>query len=82
MADAGERDDERGLTSAEAARLLGEVGPNEVAERRRSPVLAFLARYWGPMPWLLELAAVLALLVGHATETVAWKAGAPIHLQT
>lgn len=70
MADAGERDDERGLTSAEAARLLGEVGPNEVAERRRSPVLAFLARYWGPMPWLLELAAVLALLVGHATETV------------
>lgn len=60
----------RGLTSAEAARLLAEVGPNEVAERRRNPVLAFLGRYWGPMPWLLELAAALALAVGHATEAL------------
>lgn len=57
-----------GLTSAEAARLLAELGPNEVAEPRRNPFLEFLGRYWGPMPWLLELAAVLALLVGHATE--------------
>lgn len=60
----------RGLTGEEAARRLGEQGPNEVPERRRSPVLAFLGRYWGPMPWLLELAAVLALAVGHATEAV------------
>ena len=64
------RDEARGLTGAEAARRLAEDGPNEVAERRRNPVLAFLRRYWGPMPWLLELAALLALLVGHATEAV------------
>lgn len=69
MADPDERDDERGLTGAEAARLLEEVGPNEIPERRRNPVFAFLARYWGPMPWLLELAAALALLAGHVTET-------------
>lgn len=60
----------RGLTSEEAARLLEEVGPNEVEERRHNPVLSFLRRYWGPMPWLLEVAAVLALVVGHATEAV------------
>ena len=59
---------ERGLTSERARRLLEEVGPNEVRQRRQSPVVAFLRRYWGPMPWLLELAAVLALAVGHATE--------------
>lgn len=59
-----------GLSSAEATRLLAELGPNEVPERRRNPVLAFLGRFWGPMPWLLELAAVLALAVGHATEAV------------
>lgn len=59
-----------GLSTAEAARLLAELGPNEVPERRRNPVLAFLGRFWGPMPWLLELAAVLALAVGHATEAV------------
>ena len=61
-------DVERGLTSEQARRLLEEVGPNEVGERGRNPVVAFLARYWGPMPWLLELACVLALVVGHATE--------------
>lgn len=59
-----------GLTSEEAARRLAEVGPNEVAERRRNPVLAFLRRYWGPMPWLLELAAVLAIVLGHVTEAL------------
>ena len=59
-----------GLTSEEAARRRAEVGPNEVAERRRNPVLAFLRRYWGPMPWLLELAAVLALVLGHVTEAL------------
>lgn len=40
----------RGLSSEEARRKLAEEGPNEVPERRRSPVLAFLRRYWGPMP--------------------------------
>lgn len=59
-----------GLTSEEAARRLAEVGPNEVAERRRNPVLAFLRRFWGPMPWLLELAAVLAIVLGHVTEAL------------
>ena len=57
-----------GLASAEAARLLAKVGPNEVEQRRESAALSFLRRYWGPMPWLLELAALLALVVGHPTE--------------
>ncbi len=59
-----------GLTSAEAARRLLQYGPNEVAEPKHHPFLAFLKRYWGPMPWLLEIAAVLALLVGHITEAL------------
>ena len=42
-----------GLASAEAARLLAKVGPNEVEQRRESAALSFLRRYWGPMPWLL-----------------------------
>lgn len=61
---------EDGLSSGEAARRLRAYGPNEVAEKRKNPVLAFLKRYWGPMPWLLELAMVLALAIGHATEAV------------
>ena len=65
---AGDVTTSEGLTSAEAARLLAEVGPNEVEQRHESVVLSFLRRYWGPMPWLLELAALLALVVGHPTE--------------
>ena len=67
---AGDHTPDAGLTSAEAARLLAEVGPNEVEQRHESAVLSFVRRYWGPMPWLLELAAALALVVGHPTEVV------------
>lgn len=59
-----------GLSAQEAARRLAACGPNALPEKRTSPVAAFLKRYWGPMPWLLELAAVLALVAGHATESL------------
>ena len=31
-------------------------------------MLAFLLRYWGPMPWLLELAIVLSVVLKHYLE--------------
>ena len=45
-----------GLTEDEAKRRIYELGYNELSEKRRNPVTDFLSRYWGPMPWLLELA--------------------------
>ncbi len=57
-----------GLADAEAQRRLQIFGFNEVAEKRSNPVLAFLARYWGPMPWLLELAIVLSIVLKHYLE--------------
>ncbi|MCI1245344.1 MAG: plasma-membrane proton-efflux P-type ATPase [Bacilli bacterium] len=57
-----------GLTANEAAKRLSECGPNEIAEKKRNPVLGFLKRYWGPMPWLLEFAMVLTFVVGHYVE--------------
>ncbi|MCC6039744.1 MAG: hypothetical protein LM565_02900, partial [Thermofilum sp.] len=41
-----------GLSEEEAGRRLAEYGYNEVPERRESPLLAYLRRYWGPLPWL------------------------------
>lgn len=58
-----------GLSEAEARERLLRFGPNAVAEKKRSPVLNFLKRYWGPMPWLLEFAMVLTFVLKHYTET-------------
>jgi H+-transporting ATPase len=57
-----------GLTENEAERRIKELGPNELTEKRRNPFLDFLARYWGPMPWLLELTISLSYATGHYLE--------------
>ncbi len=57
-----------GLTTAEAHRRLEQYGPNAVAEERRSPLLAFLGKFWDPVPWMLEVAIVLEVILGKRDE--------------
>lgn len=57
-----------GLSEEEAGERLRRFGPNAIAEKKRNPVLAFCKRYWGPMPWLLEFAMALTLVLKHWTE--------------
>jgi H+-transporting ATPase len=57
-----------GLGADEAARRLSSVGPNEIVEHRRSPVLLFLGYFWAPIPWMIEAALVLSILIGHWTD--------------
>lgn len=57
-----------GLSTAEAAKRLAENGPNEVEEEKKSPLLAFLAYFWAPIPWLIEAALVLSLILGHWSD--------------
>jgi H+-transporting ATPase len=57
-----------GLTESDAQERIGRFGRNEVTEKERNPVLDFLSRYWGPMPWLLESAMVLSYVLGHYLE--------------
>jgi H+-transporting ATPase len=59
-----------GLSDSEVSDRLGKFGYNEIEESRRNPVFEFLLRYWGPMPWLLELALVLSFSLGHKVEGV------------
>jgi H+-transporting ATPase len=54
-----------GLTQAEAAKRLLHYGPNEIAEKSRNAVLDFLKYFWGPIPWMIEVAVVLSALVQH-----------------
>ncbi len=56
---------ETGLTTTDAQSRLNQFGYNEIAERARSPIVQFLAYFWGPIPWMIEVAAVLSLLVKH-----------------
>jgi H+-transporting ATPase len=59
-----------GLGEADAVKRLGKYGRNEVTQRKRNPLLEFLSRFWGPMPWLLELAIALSVALGHDLEAV------------
>ena len=59
-----------GLSEEEVRRRIEKYGYNEVKEEKKNPVLEFLSRYWGPMPWSLELAIVLSVLVSHVIEAI------------
>ena len=54
-----------GLSSAEAADRLRQYGPNMLEEKKTSPLLKLLRYFWGPIPWMIEVAAVLSALVQH-----------------
>ncbi len=59
-----------GLTQAEAAKRLSQYGPNALAEKTVNPVFKFLSYFWGPIPWMIEAAAVLSALVQHWSDFV------------
>ena len=56
-------DPHRGLSSEEAERRLQEFGPNEIEEREEPLWHRVFRRFWGPIPWMIEIAAVLSALV-------------------
>lgn len=57
-----------GLSEEEARKRLDIYGPNAVEEKKENAFLEFLKRFWGPMPWLLEIAIFLSLAIGHTIE--------------
>lgn len=57
-----------GLTEREAEKRTAIFGFNEVVEKKKNPILNFLSRYWGVMPWLLELATILSYILKHYLE--------------
>ncbi len=53
----------KGLSSEEAAQRLKKYGPNTVEEREEHWFRRLLKRFWGPIPWMIEVAALLSALV-------------------
>jgi H+-transporting ATPase len=54
-----------GLTQVDAAKRLVQYGPNEIAEHKTNQLLKFLSYFWGPIPWMIEVAVILSGAVGH-----------------
>jgi H+-transporting ATPase len=54
-----------GLGGAEAKTRLAKYGPNEIPEKKTSALRALLAYFWGPIPWMIEVAVVLSAALGH-----------------
>jgi len=55
----------QGLSQAEAQRRLEQYGYNGLAEETVNPLLKFLSYFWGPIPWMIEAAALLSAVVRH-----------------
>jgi len=54
-----------GLTEAEARKRLARYGPNAIAEKQRSALRQFLGYFWGPIPWMIEVAVILSAVDRH-----------------
>lgn len=52
----------QGLSSADAARLHQTYGPNTIAAHEESRWSKLLGYFWGPIPWMIEAAALLSLI--------------------
>ena len=54
-----------GITSSDAQARLAKYGFNELPEEKSNPLLKFLSYFWGPIPWMIEVAAILSAVVHH-----------------
>ena len=59
-----------GLTSANAKKRLEKYGPNALEEKTENALLKFLGYFWGPIPWMIEVAATLSAIVGHWVDLI------------
>jgi H+-transporting ATPase len=59
-----------GLNTEQAQRLLERYGPNAVPEPKQHPWRMFAAKFWAPVPWMLEATIVLQLALGKPEEAI------------
>ncbi|MDD5163503.1 MAG: plasma-membrane proton-efflux P-type ATPase [Candidatus ainarchaeum sp.] len=52
-----------GLSSEDAKKRLEQFGKNEIVEKKSNLFLKFGFYFWGPIPWMIEIALILSALV-------------------
>ena len=60
----------QGLTGDQVAQRQAKWGLNKVEEHKTNRLLKFLSYFWGPIPWMIEAAAALSLVVRHWTDFI------------
>ena len=55
---------QNGLTSDEARRRLEKFGPNAMPDTALHPLRMAIEKFWAPVPWMLEAAIILELILG------------------
>lgn len=56
-------DPDQGLTHDEAQKRLEKYGENTLEEEEYHPLIRLLSFFWGPIPWMIEAAALLAAAI-------------------
>ncbi|CAN6540147.1 unnamed protein product [Malus baccata var. baccata] len=54
-----------GLTADEGANRLQVFGPNKLEEKKESKLLKFLGFMWNPLSWVMEAAALMAIVLAN-----------------
>nr|AAK31799.2 plasma membrane H+ ATPase [Lilium longiflorum] len=54
-----------GLTTAEGEQRLQIFGPNKLEEKKESKFLKFLGFMWNPLSWVMEIAAIMAIVLAN-----------------
>ena len=56
---------EKGISDTSAKERIKEYGYNEISEKKVNPILKFLSYFWGPIPWMIEVAAIFSAIINH-----------------
>ena len=56
---------ENGLSNSSASERIKKYGYNEISEKKVNPLIKFLSYFWGPIPWMIEVAAILSAVINH-----------------
>ncbi len=57
-------DAKKGLTDDEVGKRQEKYGKNTIEEEKENPLITFLSHFWGPIPWMIEIAALLSVIAG------------------
>ena len=61
---------DQGLTSQEADKRLQQCGQNALPEEKDSMIMKLLKMFWGPIPWMIEAAAILSIIAGDLRDFI------------